>query len=687
MSVPIMSALLPAPRAPMKAATGTGVVMMSTRPHLSDLQRNPQRMAAQAQELLRLDPTVRAAERAISNRLAALAWHLEDGDGATIGDGEEENADAAAMAVRSLLLNPYRPAPGDPRSTTPRTWAGLVGITSRHMGACGIAFWYLDQAEALAGTPLQLLYLNPARVTPEVDADGAVYDWTLDKDRPGGGVRLGLDRVIPFPLEEPDDGVFPAGLIETAFGKLEVGRLADRHVSMTLAAGGRLSGVLSPKEGYMEDEPYKQLVRDVRTIAEAPDAAKRMLILRGPIEHKDAAATLADLDLVRIATMTREDKLALWGVPHSIIGLPTPEGLGGGASKETDKAIFWENACDPRLSVIEQTVQQLLLDRYQEHGLRLDIVFERPSFDDETPAFERATKAAVLPLTNRERRELVGQDPFGDERDDEVWMASTMVRVSSEAEKPDPPAPPPFGAPPVPVPDMPPEAPIEPSAKARKPDDDAISAARRDVAAALAAIGKRTTERVQRHAEHLSRKPTDDSVWWDAEYAERTLEAALRPHVEAVARASSEWADGVVAGKASLDAILPRLLRSVGVRIKGIGETTRERVRRLVEQGIAQGMGAAELGDLIEREGPFGELRAETIARTETARVHNEAAVEAFGEAGVTHVIAVDGDDDEECSARDGRVFTVAEAASIADHPNGTLSWDPVVDTRVLGAA
>ena len=57
----------------------------------------------------------------------------------------------------------------------------------------------------------------------------------------------------------------------------------------------------------------------------------------------------------------------------------------------------------------------------------------------------------------------------------------------------------------------------------------------------------------------------------------------------------------------------------------------------------------------------------------------NEAALESYREYGVERVVAIDGDEDAECAARNGQEFDLDEAMDIEDHPNGTLDWVPVV--------
>jgi hypothetical protein len=75
----------------------------------------------------------------------------------------------------------------------------------------------------------------------------------------------------------------------------------------------------------------------------------------------------------------------------------------------------------------------------------------------------------------------------------------------------------------------------------------------------------------------------------------------------------------------------------------------------------------------------WGDARAETIARTETALSYNRAALNGYREFNVRQVTAIDGDTDAECAARNGSTFSLDDAYGIADHPNGTLDWVPVV--------
>jgi hypothetical protein len=129
------------------------------------------------------------------------------------------------------------------------------------------------------------------------------------------------------------------------------------------------------------------------------------------------------------------------------------------------------------------------------------------------------------------------------------------------------------------------------------------------------------------------------------------------------------------------DATLRRIRTIAGKRVTKINETTRETIRAAIVEGVDLGEGAAQLGARIAESAALSPYRGELIARTETMHAWNASALETYSEEGATHVQAEDGDEDEMCRERNGRIFTLEEAADEdeREHPNGTLSWSPVI--------
>jgi SPP1 gp7 family putative phage head morphogenesis protein len=123
------------------------------------------------------------------------------------------------------------------------------------------------------------------------------------------------------------------------------------------------------------------------------------------------------------------------------------------------------------------------------------------------------------------------------------------------------------------------------------------------------------------------------------------------------------------------------VVSNIGNRVVGINETTRLAIARIIEQLLGVGDETRTISDIagaVEDLGTFDAARAEMIARTETAFAFNTAALTSYDQYGVKQVQAIDGDHDEVCAERNGKVYPVAEAMDIEDHPNGTLDWVPL---------
>ena len=660
-----------------KAETGSGVASILAYPQLSSMSRRPERLMAEAEALFHTSPWVGEAERIISGRMGRVAYHLETEDGETI------SRDDGPLAT-SLLDALDKPS-SEPKRTRRQLWS----LTGRHMGLAGNGFWYLDQRELLGGTPAQTLYINPARMTPAESPGGNLLGWIMDHPQnpntPPGvqATPFELKEIIHFLLDEPDFGHYGIGIPESAYSKVELARLADRQASVTIASGGRLAGILSPPTGgaVISDEGWAAIVRDYRNIVNDPDSAKRIQVIRSPMDFTQTSANPEQMQLKDLLTGSRDDIFALWGIPLSQAGISSARGLNSGEIPKFEEAALWQGPIEERLFGFREKVQTEFVDLWIPLGLKAILILETPTFDDQAPLFENAAKATTLPLTNDERRALVDLDPLEDELlGAMVYIDQTMVPLTVS-----------LGAP-RPVTEQPPEpVPTKASPLQTLRQRMEITWQPRIRKVVLAVLSEQRDElagRIESKHGHLSRKPTDTAVWWNSEKERKRLREAVEPLVLELAREVANRASDkfpVKALDAGYLASLTNFIRQrVGERITSISETTRDDISRLVESGISAGMSPAELGVSIREATAFNEARAEMIARTETMLAYNDAALSTYRELGAGEVQAIDGDADDVCAARDGRTFSVDEAFGISDHPNGTLDWVPIVKTHII---
>jgi phage portal protein BeeE len=669
--------------APQKAMIGPGAYAMSDPGWSAAMNYgrwDTPRGMARAQALSHANPWIDKAERMICGRLSAMPWHLETDDDETVDD-------ESPPELRAIVQLLERPSP----LTRPRvTWRDLLHITTRHLGVINVAAWYLDALD-VNGIPKEILYLNPARLTPVDDGTG---DWWLDKDAnyQGSGKRLEFDEVLLFNLVPPDIGWAGVGLVETAESKIQLSKFSDRFATQTYATGGRRGSWISPREGRMPDDVFDALVAGLKNIAESPDATKRNIVSKGAIDVTPQASTPQELQASDIMSMTRDDLLLIWNVDIADAGVPGGAGLSSGQMRSQARQSTFENAIEPRADVIAETIQLLLLDRYKAAGIDVELVVEKPEWEDETPAYERAAKANILPLRNHERRAIVGLEPFGDPAlDNAVWLPAGIYEAYQ-------------------TPDAVTGATVEPVVAITRPGipllgDGEVKAGplgntrtsveqritpkiRRDVEKVLAEFRRIAAEKAGAKAAHLRGKPSDVDAVFNAAAFEKAMAKAIGPHlagtasvVTAEARKSlghlkpgkAEWTDNVAS----------YVLRRGGERVVEMAATSRADILAAIKNTVSPDLSipelSAKLTDAVGGLSTWSDERAEMIARTETMFAYNDSALKSYGEFGVERVEAIDGDEDTECADRNGRTYTLDESLTITDHPNGTLDWVPVI--------
>jgi hypothetical protein len=699
---------------PFKAGPiGSGAgVLLTEYPLMSFLGKDPHTKMRTAYQMGMSVPWIRRAELLIGAKVSTVDFDLDDPEDAEI---EENYPNADAVAAWDLLNRPQANLGiGQPLSRS-----ALWKITSRHLGLVGNAFWLLDQLEAFSGTPKGIAYIRPDRMTPDEDASGNLTGWTIDKAPGKPGIAVKLDQVVHFMLEPPDSGHFGPGLVETALLRGQLSQNLDRHLASVLQAGGRLSGIISPKQGIVQGEQLTAMERDWRTITEQPDAAKRIQLIAAPVDFMATTMTPDQLDLVKLMELMRDDLLSIWNVPGSLIGISHTTGLNSGESRKYDEAALWQGPVHDRLVIMGEGIQDGILERYEKRiGWVPELVLEEPEFDDDSPRYDLLGKSVNTPLTNEQRLALVGLPPTGDPAIDKaILLPATIVTYAMAPDEEGKPVVIGTGAPTnAPATEAPSDRAmmaagetsmgkatlhprIEPLRRGLLALRDSIAThhtprIREAVAGVLQQQRSEIAARIRGHAEQISRKPRDTSVWWDGPRWDRALSGALVGGLAGMATSvSRQVADTLPPAKADPLSAVDRVLSRGAARVTKINAATKDEIAGILATAVEQGTSILDIADALEAGTDLEPLigrsggvvadtayRAEMIARTELMDAYNRSALYSYADAGITTVQAIDGDGDEECADRDGREYPIEEADLIEDHPNGTLDWVPVIE-------
>jgi hypothetical protein len=561
----------------------------------------------------------------------------------------------------------------------------------------GAAFWYLEGMAAPGDLPQGIYGISPSRMWPSYNPQGQLIGWVMDKDRPGGGVPFDTFEILAFLSEGTADGYDPLGVVEAVFGEVSLTERMLQHSVDLLATGGRLAGAMWPKDRALTPDEFEDAKRAWRNVSSDPNAARRLLLFPEPMEWSQAAASPKDIQLPELAGLSMNNILTAFPINSYMLGVPMRGGLNeSGASRREEKQTYWEETIHPRVEDFEEVLQVGLISLYEnavQDTLNVEVI--EPNLDDAPSLLEKAGAYRALVAIGFDPEvsvEAVGLDHIkwnGLPKMLDPAEQARMAEAAAEAPKP-----------------MPDE---------RDPDTQTLVGkaikGREDVlgltaTGSLTAVRSFLTEQKDRittavrkalpNGKAARMKGIEDADWWDAAAEDAILAERLQQVYVQIARGAlgvvADATDRVVMPK-TISKVLDDALKSAGLRITGINEVTRKAVAEQIAEGIRRGYSVSQIVDGVPSEAyqgvrqatagngmiVFDDLRAETVARTETMLAYNESALRGYREYRVREVVAIDGDHDAECAVRDGNTYTVDDALSITDHPNGTLDWIPVV--------
>jgi hypothetical protein len=472
-----------------------------------------------------------------------------------------------------------------------------------------------------------------------------------------------------------------------------------------LATGGRLAGMAWPKERALDEAEFLDAQRAWRNVTSGGNSARRLLLFPEPMEYSPGASSPAEIGIPELAVLNRDEILTAFPLSPYMLGVPTPGGLNSGEVRREDRRDYWEGTIHPRADLLQEVIQTEILSRYEKAmGQTYNFVMEEPNLDDAPVLLEKA--AAFQSLVS------IGLDPK------EALKAVELDHIKF------------LGLPELLDPAKQAEA-ARAAAEAEQAKQTGTTtlvndSTRRDNTQTQTTLGKHVKSREavagngalvladflegqqQRIVSSLRASlPKDkaerkswvkaDPDWWTAAVEDAELAQALRVVYQDSAHAGlqnvADQLNRIVPNKA-VQRVTADLLTYGGERIVDINAKTLQAISIELAEGTRRGYSVAQLIDGVPADnfrgvknvgldngvGVWGDARAETIARTETALSYNRAALSGYKEFRVSQVTAIDGDKDDECATRNGATFSIDDAFGIADHPNGTLDWVPVID-------
>lgn len=613
-----------------------------------------------------------------------------------VGEGEEER-----VAPHDLLRLLERPNPH-------YSGAVLWMATLADWNISGDAYWLKIRNQA--GAVRELWFTPSALLEPQGSEREFITHYTY---RPGDGREITLEPadVVHFRYGlDPDDQRRGRSPLKSVLREIFTDDEAAAFTASLLRNMGVPGLVVSPEGDHSPGEDDVKATKAYVHQEFRGDKRGEPLVMSGPTKLQQFGFSPEQLDLKGLRRVPEERVSAVLGIPAVVCG------LGAGLDRST-----YNNVSEARSSAFEDNI--IPAQRILAEDIRFQLL---PDFEKNPWAFRVGFDLSNVRVLQEDRKAQVERLDIG-VRGGWIRIAEARRAMDFDTEEADEVYLRPVSAFEVPAGTVSPPPstrdPAEPKYRKRatRAQTRLVVALERDGRALEAAMAEELesdfSELGREAAEVFAdvippdavvsrtnghRKADEDTLSQRViaalsldEWANGRLRSRFEAHYRRTAERTVTTVNSVLDLGVSLpDERMRRIVHEGGTRkgLADIVEATRDAISRSIATGREAGEGPIEIARRIRSEVPAGRYvnagpayRAKLIARTETKWAQNLSSVETYREAdSVTHVIAFDarlGESDEDCMARDGQTFTFdqAEAEMAAEHPNGTLSFAPVV--------
>lgn len=274
-------------------------------------------------------PWVNASVRAIATDVSTIELKLQQLQGDKWVDIQHE-----CMAP----LN--RP---NPRTTSDDLWFATEGFLQ--LG--GEAFWYIaysNGSATISKKPKELWLLDPRRMTINFAGDGSVASYTYRNDK-GSDVKLEWYEVYHSHDFNPDNLSRGMGQVKPAASAIDIDEYASRHNRDTFY-NSAIPGIILETEQELSDDQYERV--EQKWLEKHQGLGKNGLpaVLEGGLKANRVALSPQELDFNEGKRLVRDETLAIFNVPKSVLGIVEDVNR---ASAEASEYVFASRVIRPRM--------------------------------------------------------------------------------------------------------------------------------------------------------------------------------------------------------------------------------------------------------------------------------------------------------------------------------------------------
>lgn len=249
-----------------------------------------------------------------------------------------------------------------------QTGKDLMYIVSSHIDAHGAA--YLYAVASATGQITELWALDPQRVTTVTDNNQFISGYKYRNPR-GQLIDLSIKEVIPILRPNPYKQQEGISTIDMARRTIEADLQAQEFNKNFFKNGANPAGILSTP-GELSQGSRERIREEFTRRYEGVKNSYKTLILEGGLAYTPVQATQKDMDFVSSRQMSRDEILAIFKVPKTILAITDDVNR---ANAETSDYVFASRVVLPRLQMICEKLTVFYLPLFTNtQGMVIDFV-------------------------------------------------------------------------------------------------------------------------------------------------------------------------------------------------------------------------------------------------------------------------------------------------------------------------
>jgi HK97 family phage portal protein len=280
--------------------------------------------------------------------------------------------------------------------------------------------------------PTEMYILNPSRITIIPDKKNYIKGYIYEAN--GARIPLRPDQVIHLKYNHPMNDFYGFAPLTAARLAVETDKAAGEWNQNFLLRGAWPVGALET-EADLDEDDKKRLQRQIKQVMSlGKDSSGRLLLLTGGMKYNKLAVTSKDVDWADARRMSRDEILAIFGVPFAIAGLfSTEQTTARSAGVEQQIKQFYRTTIFPKVELILSSLNLHLAPLFRAKAAFVADYRSVPALQEEVDQ-EKTRAEALRTLVgsglslNKAMNRLypdIEPEPWGDG----AWMNQAMMYV------------------------------------------------------------------------------------------------------------------------------------------------------------------------------------------------------------------------------------------------------------------